>query len=169
MSLNDIHLSPGNVVDLYKNILIEPVQSIARTETKQVQQNTTTTFLGNNKKQVVLIVNYEDAVHIPDAQLNFLTSILTACKLNLDDIAIINFARSIEKNSKELFKVVPAKSVLLFGVKTESLSLPISFPLFQVQFFDNIHYLSSPALDEIEKDKSLKGQLWTSLKKLFNL
>jgi hypothetical protein len=169
MALNDIHLPPGTVADLYKNVLIEPGQSVAPTETKQTKQIGSTIFLGNNKKQVVLIVSYEDAVHIPDAQLNFLTSILTACKLNLDDIAIINFAKSIEKNSKDLFKVVSAKSVLFFGVKTESLSLPISFPLFQVQFFDGINYLSSPTLDEIEKDKSLKGQLWTSLKKLFNL
>jgi hypothetical protein len=149
--------------------LIEPGQSVARVETKQTKQNGSVSFLGNNKKQVVLLVNYEDAVHIPDAQLNFLTSILTACKLNFDDIAIINFAKSIEKNSKALLKEVPAKSVLLFGITTESLSLPISFPLFQVQFFDGINYLSSPALDEIEKDKTLKGQLWTSLKKLFNL
>jgi hypothetical protein len=169
MALNDIHLPPGTVADLYKNVLIEPGQSVAPTETKHTKQNSSTIFLGNNKKQVVLIVNYEDAVHIPDAQLNFLTSILTACKLNLDDIAIINFAGLNEKPFKEILKEVPAKSVLLFGVKTESLSLPISFPLFQVQFFDGINYLSSPMLDEIEKDKSLKGQLWTSLKKLFNL
>ncbi|TMI63409.1 MAG: hypothetical protein E6H07_11530 [Bacteroidetes bacterium] len=169
MSLNDIHLPPGTIADLYKNVLIESGQSISRIETKQTKQKDSTSFLGNNKKQVVIIVSYEDAVHIPDAQLNFLTSILTACKLNLDDIAIINFARSSGRSSKELLKEVPAKSVLLFGVKTESLSLPISFPLFQVQFFDGINYLSSPLLDDIEKDKTLKGQLWTSLKKLFNL
>src|SRR6187397_1557888 len=114
MSLNDIHLPSGTIADFYKNVLIEPSQSIARIEAKQTKQKDSTSFLGNNKKQVVIMVNYEDAVHIPDAQLIFLTSILTACKLNLDDIAIINFAKSSGKSSKELLKEVPAKSVLLF-------------------------------------------------------
>lgn len=169
MSLNKIQLPANTIVDLYKNHLIEPGVIESKIKPEQPKPNDGINFLGNNKKQVVVIVNYADAVHLPDAQLNFLTSILTACKLSLDDIAIVNIGHTEEINFRTIFKEVPAQSALLFGVSTESLLLPLNFPNFQVQFFDNINYLTSPTLDLIESDKSLKTQLWTSLKKLFKL
>lgn len=166
MGLNDIHLPANTIVDLYKTVLIEPAE-IAITVKKQADRSVN--YLGNNKKHVVILVNYPNAVYLPDAQLNFLTNILTACKLSLDDIAIINMQQMGAVGFKELFKAVPAKSVLLFNVIPEAIALPINFPLFQVQSFDGISYLTAPALTEIEKDKSLKTELWTSLKKLFKL
>ena len=169
MSLNKIQLPANTIADLYKNHLIEPGNIETKIKKEQPKTNDSISFLGNNKKQVVVIVNYAKTTHIPDAQLNFLTSILTACKLNLDDIAIVNTGHTEAISFRTLFKQVPAQSVLLFGVSTESLLLPLNFPNFQVQFFDNINYLTSPSLEQIEKDKTLKTQLWTSLKKLFKL
>jgi hypothetical protein len=170
MSLNKIQLPDNTIVDLYKNLLIEPGTIEIRNKSEELNsKKESIAFLGNNKKQVVVIVNYADSMHLPDTQLNFLTSILTACKLSLDDIAIVNMSNIDSINFKNLFKQIPAQSVLLFDVATESLSLPLNFPNFQVQFFDNINYLTSPSLDIIEKDKALKTQLWNSLKKLFKL
>ena len=169
MSLNKIQLPANTIADLYKNHLIEPGVIETKIKKEQPNQNEGISFLGNNNKQVVVLVNYADTVHLPDAQLNFLTSILTACKLSLDDIAIVNTGHTEAISFRTLFKEVPAQSVLLFGVATESLLLPLNFPNFQVQFFDNIYYLTSPSLDLIESDKSLKTQLWNSLKKLFKL
>lgn len=166
MSLNDIHLPINTVVDLYKNVLIESTESIP----EKIKSGTgSINYLGNNKKHVIILVSYSDTVYLPDEQLNFLTSILTACKLSLDDIAIINIHRTGPVSFKELFKAVPAKSVLFFNVIPGAISLPINFPLFQVQSFDGINYLTAPALDKIEKDKTLKMDLWTSLKKIFKL
>jgi hypothetical protein len=169
MSLNDIHLPPGSIVDLYKNHLIEPGIIETKIKNEQPAPEESPVFLGNNKKQIIVLVNYADAMYLPDTQLNFLTSILTACKLSLDDIAIVNTGKTGPVNFKSLLKKIPAQSVLLFDVSTESLSLPLNFPNFQVQFFDNVNYLTSPGLELIEKDKVLKTQLWTSLKKLFKL
>jgi hypothetical protein len=172
MSLNDIHLPIPAIVDLYKDSLVEMDASVTSVtaEKKEIkEQSSLQAYLGNNKKQVVVIVNYNDAVFLPDDKLAFLTTVLTACKLNLDDIAIVNFNNCAGKSYKDIFKEIPAKSALLFGIFPETLSLPVNFPFFQVQHFDSINYLSSPPLDEIEKDQTLKGQLWTSLRKIFNL
>ena len=166
MSLNDIHLPANTIIQLYKNVLIETDEIVAE-PTKQTGQPIN--YLGNNKRNVLILVDYNDSVFIPDAQLNFLTNILTACKLGLDDIAILNMWQKGVVSFKEIYKSVPAKSVLLFKVMPEAIALPINFPLFQVQSFDGISYLTAPSLEEIEKNKSLKTDLWTSLKKLFKL
>jgi hypothetical protein len=181
MSLNDIHLPLTAIADLYKTVLIEDKGIVIQKkeaekpapeeikEMKPAKQSPALTFLGNNKKQVVIIVNYPDTLYIPDDKLAFLTSILTACKLNLADIALLNFANSGRVSYKDFFEAVPAKSVIFFGVQPDMLSVPMNFPFFQVQHFDNVNYLSSPPLDKIEMDKTLKGNLWTSLKKIFTL
>ena len=181
MSLNDIHLPLTVIADLYKTVLIEdkgfavkknevekPISGEIK-EMNPVKKSPALTFLGSNKKQVVIIVNYQDALYIPDDKLAFLTNILTACKLNLADIALLNFANVGKVAYKDFFEAVPAKSVIFFGVQPDILSVPMNFPIFQVQHFDNVDYLSSPPLDEIEADKTLKGNLWTSLKKIFKL
>ena len=166
MSLNDIHLPVNIVIDLYKNALIESTESIPE-KTKSGQR--AINYLGNNNKHVIIFVNYDNAVYIPDVQLSFLTSVLFACKLNMDDVAILNTKQIGLISFKELYKTTPAKSVLLFDVLPEAILLPINFPFFQVQSFDGINYLTAPALDKIEKDKTIKMDLWTSLKKLFKL
>lgn len=181
MSLNDIHLPLTAISDLYKSVLIQnddtfslenkiEVKEIKRSiEPNEIKKTASINFLGNNKKQISIIVSYSEIVYIPDDRLAFLTSILAACKLNLDDIALINFSGLSKFAYKDFLKEVPSKSVLFFGVGAEILSLPLNFPNFQVQHFDGVNYLTSPMLDEIEKDKSLKEKLWKSLKKIFNL
>ena len=177
MSLNHIHLPAIAIADLYKSVLIAsndaPVieRETVSTEILSTEKSSkqSINFLGSNKKQIVIIVNYKDDLYIPDDSLAFLTSILTACKLNLADIALVNFKTAGIISYKDFFKAIPATSVLLFNVTPDIISVPMNFPFFQVQHFDGINYLSSPSLDEIEKDKLLKGNLWTSLKKIFNL
>ena len=166
MSLNDIHLPANTIVDLYKNVLIEPTESSSK---KIKPTKSSINYLGNNKQEIVILVQYSDVVHLPDPQLTFLTNILTACKLNLNDIAIINMKHVGPISFKEIYKITPAKIVLLFDVMPDLISLPINFPLFQVQSFDGISYLTAPSLEKIERDKTLKTNLWTSLKKIFKL
>ena len=62
-----------------------------------------------------------------------------------------------------------SKTVLLFDVTPASIGLPIHFPNFQVQHFNKRIYLCCPALGEIEKDTTMKKQLWNSLKTVFSL
>ena len=175
MPLNDIQLSPHLVAELYKNSLIEegdrnkaiiseePKSSnkIAGDEELQLK------YLGEFRKNILLVVNYPNAVYLPDEQLNFLTTILDACKLSLADIAIMN--HTLASGYKEVFDQLKCGIVILFGITPAEFSLPIHFPEFQVQPFNHCTFLYAPELEKLETDKLLKSKFWVCLRKIFGV
>jgi hypothetical protein len=190
MSLNNIQLNFSIIGELYKNLLIETnevLQQLEATpssplpvspEIKAAHGKKENVFdihkedwryLGENKKNILLIVYYKNVTHLPDDHLNFLTSVLTACKLNLGDIAILNTANhplAIYKTVQEKFK---SGFIILFGLTPGEFEMPLNFPEFQIQAFNNCTFLHTPAIEKLEVDKVLKSKLWVSLRKMFNL
>jgi hypothetical protein len=163
MSLNQIQLTNQQLVNLYANVLIES------TAADLVPLQQTVKFLGNNGKNIVLLVSNNTVPFLPDDELSFLTNILSACKLSLADVAIVN-VHSINKEEVEtLIQPLSPKHVLLFGITPLSIDLPINFPQFQLQAFNKRTYLYSPDLKTLENNKELKSKLWNSLKTLFGL
>ena len=161
MSLNKIQLKPRMLADLYANSLLE-------TSTTTVPETAQLKYLGNNKKNIAVIVRHQSATFLPDDELSFLVNILSACKLSLADIAILNSSRIQAEELKEM-TLGETKTVLLFGIDPLSIGLPINFPQFQLQQFNKRMYLYSPTLSELDKDKGLKMKLWSSLKVLFGV
>lgn len=165
MSLNDITLNPVLLQDLYKNSLVEIVSK----KTKAAKVEGTFSFLGNNKKGIVIVVSSNDAIHLADDELNFLLAILSPCKLSMEDVAILN----IQKNNQAVYQTIEsdlkAKTILLFGVTTDQIQLPIQFPDYQIQKYNSQVYLSAPKLGNIEKDKAEKVKLWNCLKQVFSI
>ena len=172
MSLNSIKFEPADIVSLYKNSLVEvdaKQQVLPQTNTNAEPVATGWKYLGENKKKTLVVVRNADAVHIPDKQLSFLTKLLAACNLNLADVAIFNFHDHNSSEFNEILNFFKPKVVLLFAVEPAEFGLPMIFPQFQVQGHKDAVFVSSPSLDVIEPDKSLKGKLWVCLKKIFNL
>jgi hypothetical protein len=174
MDLNNIELPAFIVADLYQSSLIEtgeiPLKAQAITATIEKEQPVNVwKSVGGNQKNVLVIVNYTDAVHLPDSDLTFLTGILGACKLSLADVAIVNLNNHPEASYKELTAFFKSKIVLLFAVEPTAFGLPMSFPHFQIQPFASNSFLFSPSLKELENDKLLKSKLWVCLKRLFTL
>ncbi len=159
MSLNNLILTTALLVDLYDDVLVEINAS-------RVPETESHYYLGSNEKNILIVVNTADAVYMEDEELTFLTSILSACKLTLADVAIINWHN--QGTNKAISELYP-KHVLLFGISPLQFNLPINFPHFQIQNFDKINYLTAPALSVIAKDISVKKELWTSLQKMFNI
>jgi hypothetical protein len=125
--------------------------------------------LGKNAKNIVLLVSNDTVPFLQDDELSFLTNILSACKLSLVDVAIVNI-HSVKKDEVEtLIEPLAPKHVLLFGIAPLSIDLPINFPQFQLQPFNKRTYLYSPDLKSLEANKDLKLKLWNSLKSLFGL
>ncbi|MCR6721474.1 MAG: hypothetical protein NVV59_14585 [Chitinophagaceae bacterium] len=189
--MNDVQLNEVLLSELYPHALVvtgieknarehqpEKVEALPETSPAttpvSVKQEVTgkPAFLGNNQQQVTIIVQYADAVHLPDEQLQFLTTMLNACKLSLGDVAIHNF--NPEKNlvARDITSELKSKVVLLFGVTPDVFGLPTHFPAYQVQPLAGITYLYSPALeyyktpDETES-RTRKSQLWVCLKQIF--
>lgn len=167
MSLNNIDFSKKSIVDLYKTTLVELHENIPVSAESRDAVNFK--FLGENRKKVLIVVSYPDAVFIPDKQLGFLTTLLAACKFTLADTAVFNFYNFSETDFSERLNFFKPAVVFLFGVEPSDFGMPLLFPHFQIQAYKDSTFLFSPGLEEIEKDKSLKTKLWVCLKKIFNL
>ncbi|HEV8284235.1 MAG TPA: hypothetical protein VGQ09_07985 [Chitinophagaceae bacterium] len=126
-------------------------------------------YLGQYKKNILLIVRYNASPHLPDEPLNFLTSVLGACKLSLADIAVLNIAMAPSVLYKDVQEQFKAGVTILFGLTPEEFEMPVNFPEFQVQAFNHCHFLHTPTLEELESDKILKSKLWVCLKRMFSL
>ncbi len=166
MSLKKLYLPPMVIADLYKDLLIEWKPEGLETEETG---NGKFRWLGENLKRITILVNQRDTAILTDRCYNFLVDILQACRLNMSDIALANLHQIPEKNYIAINHILDPEIVLLLGVEQQDIGLPIQFPFFQVQRFNNITYLSAPGLELLEQDKALKSRLWTSLKTIFSL
>lgn len=166
MSLDNIQLPTFLIGELYKNSLVEA-------DNQQLKQPLLKPdeliFLGKNQKNILLLVKEENATYLPDADLDFLIGILTACKLSLSDTVLINIYYNKQVNYKILLEKFKPEIILFFGVTPSELEFPLQFPHYQLQKYNNQTYLSSPALNELATDKELKTKLWGSLRKLFSI
>ena len=166
MSLDNIHLPAIVLQDLYKNSLIELDSG---TEEKTIEKNASIAFLGNNQQQVTIVVNDTTSIYLPDEELNFLMGILSACKLSMADVALVNIAKTGTLTYTKIEEELNAGTILLFGVEPVQLQLPLQFPQYQIQKFNNQVYLAAPALTIIAADKAEKTRLWGRLKQIFSI
>lgn len=177
MSLNTIKFDTTDIALLFKNSLVEvddekqvlPRSNVISEPIVSDSNRGGWKYLGENKKKTLVVVSYEDAVHIPDKQLSFLTKLLAACNLNLADVAILNFHNYNSSDFDKIINYFKPKAVLLFSIEPGEFGMPMIFPQFQVQGHKDAVFVSSPSLEVIEPDKTLKGKLWVCLKKIFNL
>lgn len=182
MDLNNIQLPASVVADLYTSSLIDTGE-IKPAERPAIEKRAIVTpaanslpeagptwkWLGENRKNILVVVNHHDAVYLPDKELQFLTNMLTACKLSLADVAIVNLEHQPHKQYKEITSQFNSKVALLFDVEPAAFGLPINFPFYQIQPFANCSFLYAPSLTTLENDKVEKSKLWVILRRLFNL
>jgi hypothetical protein len=168
MSLDNIQLSAGAIQDLYKRSLVLS----ANTPEKKVETPSSAVsfnVLGNNQQKILILVDNNETLYLPDEQLNFLMGILTACKLTMQDVAILNTKKNSNLSYLNLATVLKSSKVILFGVETSIIELPLQFPTYQIQAYNNQTYLSAPSLTVLQNDKAEKTKLWLCLKQVFSL
>ena len=202
MSLDNIQLSPLLVAEWYKDALLvspdgppaiqrppappqpaatpapppqpqsAPQQAPAAPTAPEPSAEAPYKFLGKNDKKITILVQSPGTPFLPDNQLTFLTKILEACRMNIGDVAIVNTATA-PVNITAIKQQLQPTVLLLFGLEPTSIKLPINFPEFKVQPYDNCSYLSAPPLTQLvqqsEESKLLKSKLWICLKTLFNV
>ncbi len=49
------------------------------------------------------------------------------------------------------------------------IKLPLSFPDYQIQKYNNQLYLTTPPLSKLQNDKAEKTKLWNCLKQIFSI
>ncbi len=167
MSLDSIELTPLLLQELYKNSLVEFYD--AKTKEQQEQSAPVLPFnvLGNNRRNVIIIVENHETLYLPDNELNFLLGILSACKLTMEDVAIVNIKKNKPFSYKAIEQELAAEKIILFGVASSVIGLPLEFPHYQIQQYNNQTYLSAGTLAHIKDDKAEKTRLWNCLKQIF--
>lgn len=165
MSLDNIHLPDFIIQDLFQKTLVD----LTENQRDITGKSKAITFFGGNRQQIVLLVNNADATFVTDEQLTFLSGILTACRLTLEDVALVNISKLSSLSYKTLTATLTPKVILMFGIGPETIELPLVMPQFQRQPYNNQVYLSAPTLNELENNKDLKRKLWSALQQIFSL
>jgi hypothetical protein len=166
MSLDNILLPDMVLQDLYSKSLYDLETN--KSDLDDIQPGNIS-FLGSNQNHITILVNSDAAIYLPDDELNFLLGILTACKLSMADVALVNLDKNADITYSILTDQLKAKKVFLFGLNAATIELPLQFPHYQVQQFNNQVYLSSVSLSEMQANKEEKMKLWNCLKKIFSI
>lgn len=166
MSLDNIQLPDVILQGLYSKSLYDLESNKS---TLADIQTASISFLGTNQQKIALLVNCDTALYLPEDELNFLMGILAACKLSMADVALVNLVKNPGIIYTALTEQLKAEKIFLFGADPAVLELPMQFPNYQVQKFNNQVYLSSVSLHEMQANKEEKMKLWNCLKKIFSL
>lgn len=161
MSLNNISLPSQLLAGLYQNALVE-------SNARPVPQKKAVSYLGKNGKNILILVNHKSVPFLPDKELAFLTTVLSACGLDLSHVAIVNWQKAEEKDDTVLQQLSP-QQILFLDVLPGVAGLSSDAPEYTVQKAGAVQFVYAPSLTQIEKTKQAKSQLWLALKQLFCL
>lgn len=164
MSLDNIQITPDLLQALYKKSLVNLDGQQVKTDSLNENE---WVFLGNNEKNILIIVNEKNSAFLADEDLSFLMGILTACSLSMADVALLNYFKNQDISYTGLMDKFSPDKILFFGVEPAALDFPLQFPNYQLQKYNHQTYLSSPSLTILAKDIPQKQQLWSCLKTLF--
>jgi hypothetical protein len=196
MSQEKTILPNSLLVSLYKDSLVLPELSKKPAEIKEeklappspsapiiVEKNSNTKiidassdasfkYLGEHQQGVTVIVKDDLAVYLNENDLNLLTSILKACKLNLADIALVNVAQQ-KLSLHQILETLPSKLVIIFEVSGAELKMKLPTTLYKSVQLGDTYLLFSNSLANMQGTDQLakveKSKLWNVLKQLFQL
>lgn len=162
MDLNFIHLSKEQINDLYANQLVQT----GEVNKVQIQNESKDAIKGGNAKHLMWLVNDEKHFIQSDEDFHFLTEILNACRLNMNDIIIININKSKGTLDELIIKYEP-QFMILSGIPSNWHKF--DSPEYLVQKKNTYSFLLTDSLELIRSAKSKKSQLWLALKQMLSL
>lgn len=127
---------------------------------------------GSNQKKLLVVFNENDE---SEERLEFLKKILAAAKFDMmEDILLLKLT------PKETFSFIALRTkvtqtqssggidnLLIFGFEPKHFGLNLEVQKYIPFHFYESGFLFADGLPMIEKDKALKGALWTGMKELF--
>lgn len=166
MSLDNFQISVGLTTELYKD-------SLVALDTPQIKSNSlkpkNLNFLGKNAKQILIVVNDKESIHLNDTDTSLLTGILNACKLNFNDVALVNLAQQNELIFSVLEDNFKPAVMIAFGVNLKSIAIDNEYDYYVVNKIKTMTFLSASSLSQIGKNVEEKKQLWNCLKSIFSI
>ncbi len=166
MSLENFQIPIVLIPELYKDSL---VQLEAEQATSINLKESRLTFTGSNLKNILILTEDAHHLHLADTDLEFLANILNACKLNLNDVAIVNLFHNKGADFILLSSQFKPENILLFGVIGASIGIQHHSDNYELTKWQNINIISGDHLSAIATQPELKKKLWLQLKKLFQI
>lgn len=146
----------GNLYDEDIYLIKESIPS----EEKQ-QEEVKIEIKGDNRKGIVVLIDYPQANFLPGNLDEFFQKIMSAVSLTYKDIALINLAQAAIDEIP-----LPHTKILTFGIsKIPGLNLDLK--RYEIIKENDIEILNADSLKDISENKELKGQLWNSIRQLF--
>ncbi|MFY7839856.1 MAG: hypothetical protein ACOVP7_06245 [Lacibacter sp.] len=178
MSFQQIQLTNDQLAELYGKQLVvvendmhkempvvkavEPEQSVIPVQTVPV----TGGFTGKNKKHFMWLVEERHYPYLDDADFQFLSDVLNACKMNMEDIALVNVAGN-RSPFEQLVQQLQPKYIIAASVQIDA--LPIQTADYKVLQQQTYQLCYTESLEAIRTDKTKKSKLWLALKQMLGL
>lgn len=116
-------------------------------------------FIGKNLKNFLILTNEA----IADNHLKALENTLLRKQMNLDDVAVVNYADYNAYNFEQLNAYFMAQKVVCFGLKPEMLDLPEA-AFNQINSYPNYQILYTYSFSEMLGDKEKTKAFWEPMK-----
>ena len=120
-------------------------------------------YLGENNKYILIIVKEPEAEFLKPADLTFLLKILSAKKLTLDDVAIINTEKNDPLHFDHLKNFFACNKIITFGINPKTLQITTAVAN-KRSIFKNTPVLGTWDLPKLQTDEKKKSIFWDELK-----
>ncbi|MCO4293584.1 hypothetical protein NF867_11980 [Solitalea sp. MAHUQ-68] len=161
----------NNSVQAPQSPVIQESNVVEKVEEVQLEATEGFDYLGENNRYVLVLVNYPNSKYIIDKDKEFFLKVISALKMNLDDVAVLNYAYYKNADLTALKSFFSCSKIIAFGLPTDSLVFKsLNMHDYATTSFNNVSIMRSPdSLSLIEADKNKKMVLWNALKLLFNV
>lgn len=164
MDLNKVVFSREQVSELYGNQLVAALDTEDLVTTTKKEEPIH--FKGKNKKNIVWLIEEADQPFLKDADFQFLTKVLEACGLNLDDIALVNMSNANHAYQLIIHQLQP-KLLLASGVSSNKISF--NAPLYTIEKETGSTFFSTNSVEDMRNDTVKKSKLWVGLKQILSI
>lgn len=164
MSLKDVDFDPYLLASIFPGPLVQKQPDLPKSHLVGDQP---LPFLGNNRQQILLVIQNKETAYLSEPIFDMMTNLLSACKLGLDDVALVNLAQFPGIGYRALKQSFHPHKVILFDTVLPEISggKAINRPWEE----EGAHFLLAESLEAMYEDKQLKVPFWNALRQFFNL
>jgi len=121
-------------------------------------------YMGENKKEVLILTEDKNQEYISDADALLLGKILTAVGLTMNDVALVNIASYPNLDWMKLRTEVKYRYMIAFTPSAALLHKNLQIPLYTTKRTNTLDFLISDKLSSLEQSIDQKKKLWGNLK-----
>lgn len=165
MGFETIQLTGQQIEELYSSHLVI-TEKTGNPKPETTAKPAGTGITGKNKKQFVWVVNEAGYPFLSDEDFQFLSEVISACKMNMDDIALVNIAQNNMDFEQTIAELQPK---ILIASFLDQNWIPVKNEMYTLQQEENFQFYITEKLQVIRNDKVKKSKLWLALKQMLGL